>query len=351
MGKYTTPPEPVVKDKTFENNTEYTNVLNWYTLMTLETAKEYLLEWIKKDTTYEDGYAKMSKVPVRWINKTAGKIARIITRGGCPPESSWIFIYGKCEEMFKKIGTTDEDADKETPQASVQSRIKDKAGDLIAVLEGMIDDGDTNKFDRFFIQQGVSSLVAQKLLIHFEPIMDELTAAVEKTDPEIVEGYTRYTKKGLEKVYNIYKSLFDALESHAKVSRKPRAPRKRKPLTAEKLMKHFKYCDKDAKLSLASIHPERIIGAQELWTYNTKTKVLAVYRAIDRGGLSINRTSITKYDEKQSVAKRIGRKTEEILKSVQEGGKITLRKLMDTINSDPQPISRINAATILLRTS
>jgi hypothetical protein len=75
---------------------------------------------------------------------------------------------------------------------------------------------------------------------------------------------------------------------------------------------------------------------------------LTVFRAIDRGGLQVKGTSIINYDEKNSFTKRTGRKPEEYLKKVLEGGKIVLRKLMDDMKEAPLAY-RINENTILLR--
>ena len=55
------------------------------------------------------------------------------------------------------------------------------------------------------------------------------------------------------------------------------------------------------------------------------------------------------FDEKTSVTKKI-RKPDLVLKEVVGGGKISLRKLMDTIKCVPKTATgRINSDTILLR--
>jgi hypothetical protein len=99
---------------------------------------------------------------------------------------------------------------------------------------------------------------------------------------------------------------------------------------------------------LASINPETIIGSQTLWTFNTGNNTLSVFNAVDRAGLSVNRTAITNYDPKTSKSMRIGRKTAERLKSVLTGGKIVLRKVQDEMNNEVS--ERINISTILLKT-
>ena len=58
---------------------------------------------------------------------------------------------------------------------------------------------------------------------------------------------------------------------------------------------------------------------------------------------------IINYDEKTSFTKRTGRKPEEYVKRVLDGGKIVLRKIMDELKNDAALAYRINENTILLK--
>ena len=79
--------------------------------------------------------------------------------------------------------------------------------------------------------------------------------------------------------------------------------------------------------------------------------IVSVFRAIDRGGLQVKGTSIINYDEKSSMSKSCGRKPEEVLSKIQNGGKIILRKLMDELKSNKPLQQRMNENTILMRVS
>ena len=131
-------------------------------------------------------------------------------------------------------------------------------------------------------------------------------------------------------------------------AKKLRAPRKKKPQSVEKKLKNFRYQKEFQDMKLASVPPEQIVGAQELWTYNTKYKTLTVFRAIDRGGLDIKRSSIVNFDEKTTMTRRTARSAEKIVQSVLSGGKIILKKVMDDLKETTLQ-DRINENTILLR--
>jgi hypothetical protein len=100
---------------------------------------------------------------------------------------------------------------------------------------------------------------------------------------------------------------------------------------------------------MISVNPIKIIGANQLWVYNVKTRKLGVYIAADAAGLSVKGSSIENYKYKESISKTL-RKPKEILTRVLSGGKVVLRKVMDEINSKPAELNgRINGDSILLR--
>ena len=54
---------------------------------------------------------------------------------------------------------------------------------------------------------------------------------------------------------------------------------------------------KDAENKIASISPSKIVGAEVLFLFNSKTNQLSYYHARDRGGLEVKGTSILNFDE------------------------------------------------------
>ena len=145
--------------------------------------------------------------------------------------------------------------------------------------------------------------------------------------------------------------IVEDAQKYGDVTKKLRAPRKPRAVSIDKKIKGLKFQKEDKKFKIASVNPERIIGASELWTFNTKYKTLTVFRAADRGGLQVKGTSIINYDEANSVTKRTGRKAEYFVERVLNGGKIVLRKLTEEegIGSETPLANRINENTILLK--
>jgi hypothetical protein len=101
-----------------------------------------------------------------------------------------------------------------------------------------------------------------------------------------------------------------------------------------------------AELKLVSIKPETIIGATELWIYNTKYRRVQVYKA-EYGALSVKGTSVLGFSVKDSISMTL-RKPEEFFKGITMG-KRALNGAIKTLTTKPtKPNGRINEECILL---
>jgi hypothetical protein len=120
-------------------------------------------------------------------------------------------------------------------------------------------------------------------------------------------------------------------------------------VSKEKLVAKLKFMKTNEPLKLVSISPVDIIGAGELWIFNTKTRKLGKYVASEFNTLNVKGTTITNFDEFKSVQKTI-RKPEDKLKEFKSAGKIALRKFLEDINAtDTKMNGRIGEDTILLK--
>jgi hypothetical protein len=179
--------------------------------------------------------------------------------------------------------------------------------------------------------------------------LDELVEAATTKDEQLKEGYSHLTKAQLKKITAFYQEVIsacDMLGQEAKVNRKPRA---KKPTDKAKVVSKLKYKKTDEPLKLVSINPEDIIGSQELWIYNSKTRKLGKYVAEEFKELGVKGTTITGFSESKSIQKTL-RKPDEKLKEFKAAGKVALRKFLDEINAtDARMNGRLNEETVLLK--
>ena len=124
-------------------------------------------------------------------------------------------------------------------------------------------------------------------------------SAINQDDPQLVEGYSQYKKAELKKFYGIYVTLQEKL-SQAKVVVKP-VNKKVKPLA--ELVSKVKYQKEFKELGIFSDKPTNIVGASELWIYNTKYKKLQRYVAAENTTLSVKGAVLVNFDTVKSTQK------------------------------------------------
>ena len=318
---------------------------NWYNAMASKSEiKEYTETWLKNQNRLTE-LKKFKAVPDEWINLTCGAIARMINRGYDVPAHSKAFL----EETFSYTLTKSKVAVQTVERASIQDRMREKAHDIIGEVEEMLDSGKEFSLYDWLKANQIPATYAPMIANHYVGWLSELIEAYEGTCPQLKEAYAHLTKKQLGERVKFMNTLITDAEKYAGVSKKTRAPSKPRPVSKEKILKKFKYQKEDNTYKIASVNPEKILGAQELWCFNTKNKVVTVFRAIDRGGLQVKGTSITGYDEATSISKSVGRKPEIVLEKIQKSGKIVLKKLMEELKTDKALQVRINENTVLIK--
>jgi hypothetical protein len=326
------------------------------------------------DCTKED-IAAFKKTKDNRCNGTMGAIASCLLRG--MPAVRADFNDGRDTtvwlraEIVKVIADGKGDADEEeaalakeagkaavyTP--SIQERVKESALRMTEEIEDAIEgfhadpeNFDPKAFKMLNLLKGKEVKAAHARIIKtlYSSDLAELEElASGKGDEQLREGYSHRTKKQIKNLIAFYQEIMsacDMLSQEAKVNRKPRV---KKSVPAEKIVAKLKYMKTNEPLKLVSISPTDIVGATELWVYNSKSRKLGKYVAAEYQTLSVKGTTITGFNETASVCKTL-RKPEEKLKEFKAAGKVQLRKFLDDINAtDTRMNGRLNEETILLK--
>lgn len=326
---------------------------NWYSYFYDNTeAKEFILTYAKSIGRTKEELASLKTLPDSAFNRQAGWIARMMNRGLEPTDrlkTHFITHYKELLALTKKV--TVDDTTSIEPIVNVQQRIADKASDYAGEIEGMLDDfmldGCKTPFsvNAYLKSNNVTAIVANKICEKFIPKAKEIALAL--TDKELAEGYSNFTKVKLKR----YRDMLDAIVAECNAFSQQNKPirklRKKKEKSPEILVSKMKYMKEQG--SLKSVPPEKVIGANQLWVYSTKTKVLAVYHSDNAKGLTVKGSTLQNFDEKLSIGKRL-RKPEKTLPEVIKSGKIKLRKVMEDLTTMQMNLTgRINDDTILLR--
>ena len=371
----------------------YQGVFKW-----MEASGEYTKQQIKQAKA-----AKASEMSV-----TAGIVARTLLDGApdySDKESAyWESLPGTSgskkpvtEFLKKRVenaiakgeGIVEEQVEEEKTKAKVyvptiQERIRDQSQEMVEDIDEWLEEwiSDPKSFDpksfdfkKHFTKLQPSQAHARKMKTFYDDVLadyDDLermpTAGQLKKMSEhdadmwaqLKEGYAHMKKADIKKFRTAIEELMLALDFIIDQAKATRKPRKAKPKSSDKLVEKLKYAKTDAKYSLASVNPVDIVGANEPWVFNTKTRKLGKYVAsnIDpKGmkregtGLSVKGTTIIGFDEKASIQKTL-RKPADQLKEFKGAGKVALRKFLDEIKTtDTKLNGRCNPDTILLKVS
>jgi len=324
---------------------DWAKAFNWYhSMCTREDARQYLKDYFADNKSM---LKKIAKIPDSHMPYTAAWQCRIWKRMGKTID------YGSLERVQRWIDEASSFAREEKPKEdkperpTIQDRMKEKISELIGDIEVLYDADMPVDLYSYLQKKEIPAMYTGRIVEYYKPILEEMQLAAAGE----IEGYESYTKKWLRDRVAMLEKMIDDAKRYGGNVKKARAPRKKKAPTAEKLLKHFVYQKESNEYKLQSCDPAKIIGAQELWTFNTKYKTLSVFRARGPAGLSVRRTTIDGFDSDSSVTKTL-RKPDEVLKKVLTGGKLVLRKLMDDLKTKPMKLAeRINENVILVKVS
>ena len=246
----------------------------------------------------------------------------------------------------------EEKEEKNKPVISIQDRIQGKVEDYISEIEGKVDDFINSNYKikyepyNHLLEIGCKALHARKLKPFYVDCYNELVDVYNKDDEYYVESWSHLKPKYHKIMMDFYGTIVDDLDRIIKNSTAQRKPRKKKTVAVSKLIKTLKYQKEFTDLKLVSINPEKIIGASELWIYNTRYKTLGVYYSVNSvRGLSVKGCTIQHFDEDTSIQKT-ARKPQEVLGGL---NKRSLKKQLKNMKTKEQSLTgRINAQTILL---
>ena len=243
-------------------------------------------------------------------------------------------------------------------QPSIQERVRDAAFNMTEEIEDALESFATNQdafdpkaFKLLNLLRGKQVKAAHARIIKdlYARQHSELLEVAEGKCEQLKEGYSHISKANLKKITLFYSEILAACDMLMQEAKINRAPRAKKPTDKTKLVSKLKYLKQDEKLKLVSVNPVDVIGAQELWVFNVKTRKLGKYVAKEFAELSVKGTSITNFDENKSVQKTL-RKPEDQIKEFKAAGKVALRKFLDDIKAvDIKLNGRINEECILLK--
>jgi len=389
--------------KTNKNfNDEFWRVFYYahYELSNIELKKE-VLKYLR--TIKHPLFAKVKELDDCKFT-SIGKFCYILNNGGDLIGDSLENLIPSIEKLIAlsevKPSKNENDTDDTElkPIINIQQRLKQKALEVAAEIDGWIDDFCSNKkvreveeFTVLFNSHGLKVPHMRHLISYFESGRKELLD-IASGDSQLKEGYSNFTKPEIRWYIQFYDNLFQACQNSSirvkkvkkvtkrsknidklfdtstpeeksaildkvkKASNKtpgvPKVEKKvkkeSKPVSTLVDVSKLKYMKEDATLGLKSVNPADIIGCKSFWIYNTYTCRLGQYVANSSAGLSVKGTTIV--DFSTNSVEKILRSPADALATFAKINNAKYRDYLDSILATATPLrSRMNKHCIILK--
>jgi|694.fasta_scaffold19651_5 hypothetical protein len=337
---------------------------NYY--FTQKDLKKHMVKWMQENAYTKPDVSAFIRSPDRAVPMTVYCLLMAHRQGMPFREKELKYVK---EQIAAALAQADGDAVESATGAAmpvaeksatvkvltIQDRLNEKTSEHLAYFEGLYDEVvlggtvDPRAFD-YLTANTVPQSQINKFVDLFSARKAELGAAQGKLFEDHVESYRHYKAADYKRHYAFLDAVLDALEQYRGVKKATKKARVKRAPNKEKVVSKLKYMKEDKTLKLVSINPVDIVGAQELWVYNTKTRKLFKYIADSlTGPLGVKGTSVINFDTAKSVGKTL-RKPDEKLKEFAKATKIQLRKFLDEIKAaETLANGRISEDTLLLR--
>jgi hypothetical protein len=332
---------------------------NYY--YTQKDCKKHVVKWMQENNYSKADVSRFIRSPDRAIPMTACGLVMAARQGMPIREKELTYLKERLHEAVNSDDLEPEvvATDKPTVQAvrtpTIQDRLNEKTAEHLAHFEGLYDEvlaGETIKPDAF--NYLTANTVPQSQIGKFEHLFTvrkgELLVAQERRDEQVEEAYKHYKAADFKRHHAFLDQLLSDLDQYRSVKKATKKARVKRAPNKEKVVSKLKYMKEEKTLKLVSINPVDIVGAQELWAYNTKTRKLYKYVADTlQGPLGVKGTSLTGFDPVKSVGKTL-RKPDEKLKEFARATKVQLRKFLEDIKAtETVGNGRMNSDTVLLK--
>lgn len=330
----------------------------WYRQnFTSSVAKKWIAEWLTEEGREEDTKA-VSYAPKNSL-KMISPYCRCASRGFPMTEKQKEFICKHMNELLNEARRRIPTEPKE--RITVQDRIEAKANEMLTTLEPVLDFAfesvvgtkkKHNPIMDWIRGADLNKPMATMALHRLQKSYSDLKAAHDKTDEDLVEGYSYLKPKSLKSLIEYFNEAICNLNDRLGVLKASRKPRKCKPKSVQTQIKRLKFMEKSNAFGVDSVKPSDILGTQGFLMFNTKNNKATVFVAAEpKTGLLIKGSTVIGFDSSKSFEKTV-RKPEEFVKNTNDCRKtftVAVRYLNSVKTKTVIPTGRVNKHCLLLQ--
>jgi hypothetical protein len=360
--KYTgTEPEWRSQPTTADRNSRLGAAFHWYGYhYGKKEVKEFIVDWLTRTDRAKQA-RDFGRVPDAAMINVFGWLARMNLMGLELTEHEQLCIDNHIRTLIganHAVRQVTETVAETVARPTIQDRLRDRMMEAAGEIEGMYDEMITAgarmsaDYKPIAVLRGLN--VAPQLVGEVADIWRARFTALEEVtagkDSQLTEGYANFTKLQLKNLMKFAETVIADCGSYVQIKKTERAPRKKKPVSPEKLIQRFRYLKEFAELKITSEPVTKLIGSQEAWLYDTKKRKL-IYAVADGhiGTMTVKGTSLVGFDTTNSVQKTLRRPAEQI-RALLSGGVANTRKFFKDIKATEVKFNgRSNENLILLK--
>jgi hypothetical protein len=318
-------------------------------------------EWIKANRPSD---LKTFKASDDWrVSATVASLMKMQLMGAELDLATTDFINDNVDDILRfgqinidnKVEEVEEDDKPAAKKKNPSELLKEKTLGVMGEIEGFIDehlDGTLDKkFSLYSYLKGIDAATqsARDIVKFYIELQSELTELITDKPDDLVEGYDHMTLSEQKKLLALVSGFVTDGEKYVLSKKATRKPRAKKATPATKQVEKVIYQKESAEYKITSTSPAYIVGATEVYLFNTKTRVIKYLVTNNNDGFIVKGTSIKNYDEELSFKKKL-RKPEETIDSINKVTKLRALKALKALKTADKPTdSRINADTVILK--
>lgn len=343
--KYTGPEPEWRIQPTEERISKLTEAFTWYNYhYGKKEVKELIIDWLtRRDRTKEA--KEFARVPEGTIRNVTGWLCRMNTMGLELNEKETLQLEEMIQGHLAHVRTIKEIVKTaELPESikpNIQDRLRDKMIEAAGEIESMYDDmilagaKMSADYKPITVLRGmnVAPQMVGEIITDWRRRLAELEEVAAGKDAQLVEGYSHFGKLQIRNLVKFAEQVISDCGSYVQIKKVERKPRKKKPVSPEKLTARFRYLKEFDELKLKSVPVTELVNAQEAWLYETKKrKLIHVVADSHTGSFTVKGTTLIGFDTTNSVQKTL-RKPQEQVRGLMSGGAPAARKFFKEIKA------------------
>ena len=343
--KYTGPePDWTVQPTSEHRQSALMRAFGWYGYYyDKKIAKQLVLDWMLEHDAVQ--HRTFGRVPESLLPNTLGWLCRMNQRGLLLVARELDFVRGTISQHVNAVydvkQALSETSDADQNRVTIQDRLRAKAEEIAAELEGLYDDVIRNNGRVAADHRPIAVIRGMNLPTQMVPMvrevwtarLEELQAVQEGRDADLVEGYGNFSKIQIRNLVKLSEQVLADCASYVQIKRVEKRPRKAKAVSPEHRARKFRHITEFGELKLTGLSASKLIDASEAWLYDTKKRKL-IHAVADShiGTISIKNNMLLGLGEADSQQKTL-RRPADTLKELMTASKPNARRLFKDIKT------------------